>query len=265
MKLDNRLVFDGEGTRTGGRKAAEAILEAGGELPDAIICANDDMALSVIECFNEHGIRVPKDVAVTGFDALREAVMRGLTTICRPVDRSARKAVEVLCRWIAGEVPENDHIILPTIPIYGESCGCVQNPEHMNDKLRALGTERWNMETILTRVSMFSGTLAGVGDEQEAAEKIREFVASWNIREMYLCIDPAICRDAGEKPGKNAYPEEMLLLYGIRNGKEYYGTRQRNRSCALSCTDAAERCSDQPLSSNEYKKLCFDNCEHGRS
>ena len=221
MKLDNRLVFDGEWTRTGGRKAAEAILEAGGELPDAIICANDDMALSVIECFNEHGIRVPKDVAVTGFDALREAVMRGLTTICRPVDRSARKAVEVLCRWIAGEVPENDHIILPTIPIYGESCGCVQNPEHMNDKLRALGTERWNMETILTRVSMFSGTLAGVGDEQEAAEKIREFVASWNIREMYLCIDPAICRDAGEKPGKNAYPEEMLLLYGIRNGKEY--------------------------------------------
>ena len=181
MKLDNRLVFDGEWTRTGGRKAAEAILEAGGELPDAIICANDDMALSVIECFNEHGIRVPKDVAVTGFDALREAVMRGLTT----------------------------------------SCGCVQNPEHMNDKLRALGTERLNMETILTRVSMFSGTLAGVGDEQEAAEKIREFVASWNIREMYLCIDPAICRDAGEKPGKNAYPEEMLLLYGIRNGKEY--------------------------------------------
>ena len=220
-QLDNRLVFDGEWTRTGGRKAAEAILEAGGELPDAIICANDDMALSVIECFNEHGIRVPKDVAVTGFDALREAVMRGLTTICRPVDRSARKAVEVLCRWIAGEVPENNHIILPTIPIYGESCGCVQNLEHMNDKLRALGTERWNMETILTRVSMFSGTLAGVGDEQEAAEKIREFVASWNIREMYLCIDPAICRDAGEKPGKNAYPEEMLLLYGIRNGKEY--------------------------------------------
>ena len=221
LELDNCLVFDGEWTRIGGRKAAEAILDAGGELPDAIICANDDMALSVIECFNEHGIRVPKDVAVTGFDALREAVMRGLTTICRPVDRSARKAVEVLCRWIAGETPENDHIILPTIPIYGESCGCIQNPEHMNDKLRALGTERWNMETILTRVSMFSGTLAGVGDEQEAAEKIREFVASWNIREMYLCVDPAICRDAAEEHGNSAYPEEMLLLYGIRNGKEY--------------------------------------------
>ena len=221
LELDNRLIFDGEWTRVGGRRAAEAILEAGGELPDAVICANDDMALSVIECFNEHGIRVPRDVAVIGFDALREAVMRGLTTICRPVDRSARKAIEVLCRWIAGEVPETDSIILPTIPIYGESCGCAQNFEHMNDKLRALGTERWNMETILTRVSMFSGTLAGVGDEQEAAEKIREFVASWDIREMYLCVDPAICREAASGSADRAYPEEMLLLYGIRNGKEY--------------------------------------------
>ena len=31
--------------------------------------------------------------------------------------------------------------------------------------------------------------------EQEAAEKIRDFVSSWNIREMYLCVDPSICRE----------------------------------------------------------------------
>ena len=221
LELDEKLVFDGEWTRVGGRRAAESILESGGQIPDAVICANDDMALSVIETFNEHGILVPRDVAVTGFDALREAVMRGLTTICRPIDRSARKAVEVLCNWIRGEVPAEKEIILSTIPIYGESCGCAQNMEHMNDKLRALGTERWNMETILTRVSMFSGTLAGVGDEAEAAEKIRDFVASWNIRELYLCVDPAICRETEFKTDSQAYPPEMLLLYGIRNGKEY--------------------------------------------
>ena len=222
LELDDKLVFDGEWTRVGGRRAAEMILETGGEIPDAVICANDDMALSVIECFNEHGIRVPKDVAVTGFDALREGVMRGLTTVCRPIDRSARKAIEVLCKWINGEKPETNEVVLSTIPIYGESCGCAQNLEHMNDKLRALGTERWNMETILTRVSMFSGTLAGVGDEQEAAQKIRDFVTSWNIREMYLCVDPVICRET-DSPETNdqVYPAEMLLLYGVRNGKEY--------------------------------------------
>ena len=221
LDLDDRLVFDGEWTRVGGRRAAEMILESGGQIPDAIICANDDMALSIIECFNEHGIRVPRDVAVTGFDALREAVMRGLTTICRPIDRSARKAIEILCKWIDGNKPVEDKFFLSTIPIYGESCGCAQNMEHMNDKLRALGTERWNMETILTRVSMFSGTLAGVGDEQEAGEKIRDFVASWNIRELYLCVDPSICRPGAVANEGFLYPPEMLLLYGIRNGREY--------------------------------------------
>ena len=221
LKLDDRLVFDGEWTRVGGRKAAENILENGGELPDAIICANDDMALSVIECLNEQEIRVPKEVMVTGFDALREAVLRGLTTICRPIDRSARKAIEILSQWINGSIPEEKLIKLSTIPIYGETCGCSQSLEHINEKLRVLGTERWNMETILTRVSMFSGTMAGVGDEQEASEKIREFVASWDIREMYLCVDPAICRDMESAGDGGKYPDEMLLLYGVRNGKEY--------------------------------------------
>ena len=221
LEMDPGLIFDGEWTRVGGRKAAEKIIETGGELPDAVICANDDMALSVIECLNEQGIRVPKDMMVTGFDALREAVLRGLTTICRPIDRSARKAIEILSSWIDGKKPEEDMIRLSTIPIYGETCGCSQNLEHINEKLRVLGTERWNMETILTRVSMFSSTMAGVGDEQEAGEKIREFVSSWDIREMYLCVDPSICRDVESAGDGGKYPDQMLLLYGVRNGKEY--------------------------------------------
>lgn len=221
LELDDSLIFDGEWTRVGGRKAAEQILESGGELPDAVICANDDMALSVIECLNEQGIRVPKDVAVTGFDALREAVLRGMTTVCRPIDRSARKAIDIISDWIDGEIPTEKNITLSTIPIYGETCGCSQSLEHMNEKLRMLGTERWNMETILTRVSMFSGTMAGVGDEMEANAKIHDFVASWGIQELYLCVDPSICRDTESMSEGGVYPEEMLLLYGIRNGKEY--------------------------------------------
>ncbi len=221
LKLDDKMIFDGQWSRIGGKKAAEELLDLGGQLPDAIMCGNDDMALSVIECLNEHGIRVPDDIAVTGFDALREAVMRGITTICRPIDRSARKAIEILNRWIDGSEPEEKTVILSTIPIFGESCGCTQSLEYINEKLRALGSERWNMEAALTRVSMFSGTMAGVGDEKEAQKKIHEFVRSWNIREFYLCVDASICRDIKRNTRSNGYPEEMLLLYGIRNGKQY--------------------------------------------
>lgn len=221
MTLDENLIFDGQWTRIGGRTAAEKLLELGGELPDAIMCGNDDMALSVIECLDEHGIRVPNDIAVTGFDALREAIMRGLTTICRPIDRSARKAVEILNDWIEGEEPEEKTYILSTIPIFGDSCGCKQSLEHINEKLRSLGSERWNMEAALTRVSMFSGAIAGVGDEKETHDKIHDFVKNWNIREFYLCIDPSISRERENISSGTEYPEEMLLLYGTRPGKHY--------------------------------------------
>ena len=226
LHLSDRLIFDGEWTRIGGRNAAEKLLSLGGELPDVVMCGNDDMALSVIETFHEHGIRVPEDIAVTGFDALREAIMRGLTTICRPIDRSARCAVDLLCKWIDGEKPENDTVLLPTVPIYGDTCGCERSPEKMNEKLRAMASDRWQMETILTRVSMFSGTMAGVRDEGEAREKIADFAESWNIREMFVCVDPAVCRDAGEaeevaEPESDGYPDKMLMLYGTRNGRSY--------------------------------------------
>lgn len=220
LELESRMIFDGQWTRTGGRNAAEKLLDLGGELPDAIMCANDDMALSVIECLNDHGIRVPGDIAVTGFDALREAIMRGLTTICRPIDRSARKAIEIINNWIEGEEPDEKKVVLSTIPIFGDSCGCSQSLEYTNDKLRALGSERWNMEATLTRISMFSSAMAGVGNEAETREKIHDFVTSWDFREFFLCVDPSICRNM-DRTDENAYPEEMLLLYGIRGGKRY--------------------------------------------
>ena len=42
--------------------------------PEAIVCANDSMAIAAIYYLAEHGFNVPGDVAVTGFDALPEAL-----------------------------------------------------------------------------------------------------------------------------------------------------------------------------------------------
>lgn len=218
LDLDDRLVFDGQWTRIGGRASAEKLLSLQEKLPDAIMCGNDDMALSVLECLKEHGIRVPRDIIVTGFDATREARMRGITTINRPVDLSARKAVEILSAWIDGEEPREKTVILPTSPVYGSSCGCNQDLGNIVEELRALVSEKWKTEAALIRISMLSGAMAGVSSEEEAREKIRNFTEALDIHEFYLCVDPAVCRDS-ETPGTGtSYPEKMLLLSGIRNG-----------------------------------------------
>lgn len=45
LALDDSMIFDGQWIRSGGRMAAEKLLKMGGELPDAIMCSNDDIMI----------------------------------------------------------------------------------------------------------------------------------------------------------------------------------------------------------------------------
>lgn len=70
-----------------------------------IICGNDLIAISAIRCLSEHGIRVPEDVSITGFDNIRwtELVTPRLTTIAQPIAAIGAKAVELMRERMSGE------------------------------------------------------------------------------------------------------------------------------------------------------------------
>ncbi len=59
--------YAGDFTRPSGYQAAMEII-ASGDLPEAVFCANDQMAIGFIEAARERGVRVPEDIAVVGFD-----------------------------------------------------------------------------------------------------------------------------------------------------------------------------------------------------
>ena len=65
------MVSYGEFWAKPAKAAAEQIVSRS-ELPDAIICANDIMAFNVCDVLNSHGIRIPEDIIVTGFDGMDE-------------------------------------------------------------------------------------------------------------------------------------------------------------------------------------------------
>ncbi len=69
-------------------EAMNKMLEDSAELPEAIICANDTMALTVCDFLQKRGIRVPEDVAVSGFDGLEAGLYHQpqlLTSVYNPV------------------------------------------------------------------------------------------------------------------------------------------------------------------------------------
>ena len=68
--FDSKDVYYGHFWETPTVQAMDKMFEESAELPEAIICANDTMALTVCGYLDEHGIRVPEDVAVSGFDGL---------------------------------------------------------------------------------------------------------------------------------------------------------------------------------------------------
>lgn len=87
----------------GGQAAFLTQLQAG-PAPEAIFCANDQLALGVIDaCRYTLGLRIPEDISVIGFDDIAEARRPGyaLTTVRQPIAEMAEQAVTLLSERIA--------------------------------------------------------------------------------------------------------------------------------------------------------------------
>lgn len=60
-------VHQGNFTEVSGYAAGQAIIRSG-DLPEAVFCANDQMAIGFIKAMKEHRLRAPEDIAIVGFD-----------------------------------------------------------------------------------------------------------------------------------------------------------------------------------------------------
>jgi LacI family transcriptional regulator len=119
--------FSGRFTVHSGQEAAERLLASAPEaLPDAIVCANDQMAIGVLRSLAAHGIRVPEDIAVTGFDDIFPASLCDppLTTVHQPMRGIGERACERLFELITDPSQRPKIEVLPTELVLRESCGC---------------------------------------------------------------------------------------------------------------------------------------------
>jgi LacI family transcriptional regulator len=119
----------------GGAQAIERLIAAGSALPRAIVCANDQSAMGVLYALAEHGIAVPGEVAVTGFDdiPLARILRPQLTTVRQSIQDLGATAFETLYAMIRGGSPAAESaggrdIALPAALMRRESCGCGPQP-----------------------------------------------------------------------------------------------------------------------------------------
>ncbi|MBN1799597.1 MAG: substrate-binding domain-containing protein [Spirochaetales bacterium] len=119
------LVVTGNFVYDKGAEAMRILLEERKQHCDAVVSANDDMALGALKYLQGKGIRVPQDIAITGFDDIKLAKVFNppLTSVTQPMHNQARKALEIVLARINGEkVPEISY--LPSKAVIRQSCGC---------------------------------------------------------------------------------------------------------------------------------------------
>ncbi len=128
IPVDARLVTVGDFGHESGMQAVRSFAKQPGlqlaEI-DAIMAANDAMAIGVMTELAERGIAIPRTVAVAGFDDMEEGPFTDppLTTVRQSVEKLGKQATNDLLKWIqVGTVPTTTQI--DTEIVIRSSCGC---------------------------------------------------------------------------------------------------------------------------------------------
>ncbi|WP_159805135.1 LacI family DNA-binding transcriptional regulator [Cellulomonas citrea] len=106
-------------TRGGGEQGFEQLWADPANRPTAVVCFSDVIAMGVLTAAERHGVHVPTDLSVTGFDDLAEAenTRPGLTTVRQPIETKGRLAADYLVEAITADqqTPTARQMRLPTV------------------------------------------------------------------------------------------------------------------------------------------------------
>lgn len=157
-------------------EAMNRFFEGGYSMPQAFICINDSMAITVSKALNEHGYKVPEDVIVTGFDATYQAAVHSLTEISSAtldIRHLADIIADISDRCLAGEEVEKE-IKVKFEELFSQSCGCGTADEgFMTSRLAKM--DRFNTMQLFNETKM-AAYYANSVEKRTYDEMIREMV-----------------------------------------------------------------------------------------
>jgi DNA-binding LacI/PurR family transcriptional regulator/serine phosphatase RsbU (regulator of sigma subunit) len=190
IQPDEKIVVEGDFSRDAGVKAVQYLYNSNLHF-DALVCANDDMALGALKMFHELHIKVPEEVLVAGFDDIEECAFSSppLTTVHQPLFEMGARAVEAIIHQIhSTEVPKS--IIVPATISTRHSCGCYQrsaNPSGLFDSIdntvdelsKKILTDK--LKTILCSISKDGRKLVDESQVSDISEHFCSVVESGGI------------------------------------------------------------------------------------
>lgn len=95
LEVNEQLIIESSLDKKGGYNASEAIIKTGAS---AVFTVNDEMAIGLYRGLGEHGLKIPTDISIVGYDDidLAEYVSPKLTTVSQPVFKMGQVAFKLL-------------------------------------------------------------------------------------------------------------------------------------------------------------------------
>ena len=123
LEADDDLIIRTENTIEGGYISGKKLISRG--LPDAVFATSDEIAYGAMDAFRDSGLRVPEDVAVTGFgnNRMSNLIEPKLTTVELPFRKMGIFGARILFDLIDGETKEERQILLQPRMRIRKSCG----------------------------------------------------------------------------------------------------------------------------------------------
>jgi LacI family transcriptional regulator len=123
LAVDPKLIREGDFLQPRGYICAKELL-ALAEPPTAIFASNDISAFGVMEAVRDHGMQIPRDISIIGFDDIPQAasVHPPLTTVRQPLEQMGNIAARMLLKYIAEPDQSIERVELPTRLIIRQSC-----------------------------------------------------------------------------------------------------------------------------------------------
>ncbi|MCI9539226.1 MAG: GGDEF domain-containing protein [Eubacterium sp.] len=189
LPVNDHRIFYGDFWREKGKEACDWFGQ-GGQYPEAIICANDYMALSVIDELYERGVRVPEDVLVTGFDGVEEGVVYSpsLTTLHVDFKEMAYGAVDLIHKHQDDDLVED--VFVSTKVVARESCGCLERGHSSTIAQRCaqhkFGARSENLEMQFSFMAIDFNQVSSIEEMHQVISKYIYNIE--NIKNYVICL-----------------------------------------------------------------------------
>lgn len=160
--------------------------------PDAIICANDSMAIATCLKLSEFGYKVPDDIIVTGHDGIEAERYHSprLTTAITNIVGASTRAVEVIDELLNGKELEKTIEVKSTL-VLSESCGCTHATEHsLNQKISELYGVIGGYNSFESHLNSMAMRLTEDDDFDVFRKHLAEYMESAWASNAWICMAP---------------------------------------------------------------------------